>query len=161
MIRPDHNNLAQAAITGYDSLRLQRMCPDVKPVVKMTFSEFVYFGHLTGNKALVEHGKAVYVVDVDAVGRLGLTVEQVKKHLREGKESALLGYPERTRNRAEMVDMAVTWAGDIVINLETMREKAKAHELCWAAEGLPGEVGRLALNVVKNIRSSNHEARSS
>lgn len=126
--RPDHDNLMDAAVTGADSLDLQEMAPEVKPVAKMTFGEFVneFAGREMGERfGVVMPDGTSYVVDPSAVDP-----QQAIAGIIGGNDSKILGYPERGPH-----DAAVTKQGDIVTDLDVMRDQAAAGNVIWAAQG--------------------------
>ena len=159
--RPTHDDLEGAAVTGADSLELQEIAPDLKPVVKMTISEAKALkldSRIAPTKVFWPDGKGnAFVIDKKAVhgiygGSLADSILQAKKDLRKGgdAESLLLGYPKR--DGLDTIDMAVTKSGDIVHDMNTMKAEAEAGNVAWAAEGEEEEIAEKAAKVSSALK---------
>jgi len=154
--RPTHDDLEGAAVTGADSLELQEIAPDLKPVVKMTISEAKALkldSRIATTKVFWPDGKGnAFVIDKRAVqgiygGSMADSIFQAKKDLRKGgnAESLLLGYPKR--DGLDTIDMAVTKSGDIVHDMNAMKAEAEAGNVAWAAEGEEEEIAEKAAKI--------------
>ena len=159
--RPTHDDLEGAAVTGADSLELQEIAPDLKPVVKMTISEAKALkldSRIAPTKVFWPDGKGnAFVIDKRAVqGIYGVSMAdsifQAKKDLRKGgdAESLLLGYPKR--DGLNTIDMAVTKSGDIVHDMNDMKMEAEAGNVAWAAEGEEEELQEKAAKVSSALK---------
>lgn len=164
--RPNHDDLETAAVTGADSLELQEMAPEIKPVVKMTTKEVKQLranGNFGKNKALYLPGNGTaYVIDTMAVrGIYGASalesIRKAKIDLRKGgdAEGRLLGYPPRA-GHDNTIDVAVSKSGEIISDLPTMKAEAEQGNIAWAAEGEQEEALQFADKVSATIRSKNH-----
>lgn len=125
--KPDHDDLAGAAVTGQDSMDLQNLVPGVKPAVKMTFEQFgpIMAQGIPGKVAVVMEDGTTYVIDYEATD----PVEALQDIL-EGDDSELLGYPAKGDQ-----DAAVTKQGQVVTDLGEMKQHADAGNVAWAANG--------------------------
>lgn len=149
--RPTHDDLAGAAVTGADSLALQAKDPAVKPAVKMTLPELVKLAmerKVEGKTLLVLGDGTSYVMDPQAGN-----IAEIANMILSGKESAALGYPDRTGlSPGETIDTAVTKQGEVVTDLGDMRQHAEAGNVAWAAEGRPDDALQHAEKVAAAIR---------
>jgi hypothetical protein len=123
--RPNHDDLATAAVTGSDSLDLQDIDPTVKPVVKMQAKELAKLMPRIQGKIAVIWNDTVYVVAPDAIDPV-----QAIQGIMSGNDSEILGYPEDGP-----CDCCVTKQGDIVTDLPTMKRHAETKNIIWAARG--------------------------
>jgi hypothetical protein len=148
--RPEHDNLATAAVTGQDSMDLMNMAPEVKPAVKMTFEQFlpIFFKGIPGKVCIVTENGTTYVVDYAATD----PVEAMEK-IMEGDDSELLGYPAKGDQ-----DAAVTKQGEVVTDLDEMKQHAEAGNVAWAANGNGNDLMEKAQQVSAAIKNrSPHE----
>jgi hypothetical protein len=138
--RPDHENLAAAAVTGADSLDLQELAPEIKPTAKMTVEELAqHYDRVKDKPVLVWQGTAYVFADATIA-------EQYLESVLLGEDSEALGYPEKGE-----ADAAVTKDGEIVTDLAQMKQEAEAGNVIWAANGSPEELQHKAEQVVQAI----------
>lgn len=158
--RPTHDNLAEG-IPASDSLDLQNVAPEVKPVVKGTKPEILALKKQGGTegKVIYTAGDVAYIIDPTAVqgiygGSKAEAIRKAKLDLKKGgdAESNLLGYPDRENTTPDQtIDAAVTKTGEVVTDLPTMKAEKEAGNIAWAAEGKPEEVTAKAEGVAAAI----------
>ena len=150
--RPEHDNLAAAAVTGQDSLDLQNLAPQVKPAVKMTFDQFapIFARGIPGKVVVTMEDGTTYIIDYAATDPVG-----AMERIMEGNDSELLGYPAKGDH-----DAAVTKEGEVVEDLDEMRQHADAGNVAWAANGERGELLKKAAAVSSALKNKTvHDAR--
>lgn len=159
-----HDDLANAAVTGKDSLNLQNISPDVKPVVKMTRQELVDLkksGEIGADKQVFSVGDTGYVIDPNAVHSVigaenkAASVNQAKRLLRQGgdAESTLLGYPNREGLAdGEKITGAVTKQGDMALTPDEVKAHADNGNLIYGMEGRPEDVVQKVGEVAEAIK---------
>jgi hypothetical protein len=142
--RPEHDDLAAAAVTGQDSVDLQNLAPQVKPAVKMTFEQFlpIFAKGTPGKVAVITEDGTAYIIDYAATD----PVEAMEK-IMEGDDSELLGYPAKGDH-----DAAVTKQGEVVTDLTEMQQHAAAGNVAWAANGSGQELQDKAQQVSAAIK---------
>ena len=137
----NHDDLGGSAVTGQDSLSLQAMAPNVKPVVKMTPQEAKAVKPGSGKIVFPVNG-ATYVMDVNAVHNVlggGSPLDSIraaKTMLKAGDESALLNYPADRSGPTG----AVTKQGEIVTDPAAIVQHGQEGNLIYGAEGNPAEL---------------------
>jgi hypothetical protein len=165
--RPTHENLSGGTVvTGMDSVNLQNIAPEIKPVAKMTVSEVKQLkasGQIGVGKSVFNAGNdTAYIIDHNAVqgiygGSMPEAVKKARIDLKNGgdAESSLLGYPGvENIPKEQTVDVAVTKQGETVTDLAQMKQEAEAKNVAWAAEGKPEEILPKADGVAQAIQGN-------
>lgn len=157
--RPNHDDLNTAAVTAKDSLTLQNIDPEIKPVIVGTNQEILDLkrkGQIGRGKDIfmAPNGKT-YVIDAKAVqGIYGVSlagsVKMAKMDILKGNDARLLGYPDR--DKGANVDVAVNKQGEILTDLPRISDEAKAGNVAYAAEALPQDALTKGAEVSQAIR---------
>jgi hypothetical protein len=158
MGRPNHDDLESAAVTAADSLELQKLAPETKPVIVGTNQEILRLkqgGKIGRGKVLflAVPGKA-YVIDPEGVqaiygGSQVGAIKRAKMDILKGNDAHLLGYPEKGP-----VDVAVNKQGDIISGIPEMVDEAKRGNLAYAASGDPHDLAEKAGDISQAIRTN-------
>lgn len=153
--QPNHENLdGPGVVTASTSHELQRVAPDLKPVVKGTKAEVLRMKQTgqVGPGNIVHIGKngEAYIINVSAVQELyGASPQQSLRMARQDiddggeMESILLGYPKR-EGVENPTTAAVDRDGNVITDLPEMKAKAEAGDVIWAGEGNPAEAQQMA-----------------
>jgi hypothetical protein len=151
-VRPTHDNLEKAAVTGIDSLYLQAIAPDLKPVVKMTKQEYQF----VQEQDLIDEELKIHAINgtVYLIHPIAGRLDEVKSRLNKGDESELLGYPQKGNSH-----IAVTKQGEIILDTFEMGKEGARHNLIWGACGTPKELIDRANRISEVIRRVIHERR--
>lgn len=120
---PDHEDLENCAVRGQDSLELQNLDPSIKPAVKMTYNE--YQGPEESKMAFIMDNGETYIIDLSVCDP-----HKALTDILRGEDSELLGYPQKGNEHA-----AVTKQGEMVTDIDQMREHANNSNVAWAANG--------------------------
>lgn len=165
---PDHDNLSgPGVVTAETSHELQKVAPDLKPVVKGTKAEVLRMkmsGQISPQSVVFTDGKdTAYIIHAPTVqgiygGSLVQAVNEAKRDLKKGgeMESVLLGYPSREGVETP-ITAAVDKEGNVVTDLQEMQEKAADGEILWAAEGEQGDVEKMASTIGERWKSQEGE----
>lgn len=156
--KPMHDDLETASVRAADSLELQKINPEIKPVIVGTNSEVLALkksGKIPRSSVLflAPQGKA-YVIDPEGVqavygGDRVTAIKKAKMDILKGNDSHLLGYPDRTKGQETV---AVTKQGEILTELPRISDETKRGNVAYGAEGSPEDALKKAVSVSQAIR---------
>ena len=134
----NHDSLPTAAVTAADSLVLQDAAPQLKIAVVGTPAEIKALGKQPAGKTTWVNGDKAYVIDTAAAREKYGSVLEAKRALKVGDPEAL-GYPKRPAGEP-LQTAAVTKAGEILTEPESIKQAAMAGDVAYAAEGRPADL---------------------
>ena len=156
--RPNHDNIDTAAVSAADSLELQNISPEDKPVIVGTAKEILNLKRAgkigTGKEIFQAPQGKVYVIDAKAVkeiygASLAGSVKMAKMDILKGNDAHLLGYQQKGE-----ADMVVNKQGDIISTIPEMVDEAKKGNIAYAASGNPDELAEKVGNISQAIRTN-------